>query len=81
MSLTPSEAEILLDNLCQWLGFCLPSAERAALRDHPPDTPRSFTDAVFLAEGLDPITADSDTYKQAKAMVTKAFAGINDRPA
>ena len=81
MSLTPRQAELLLGNLCQWLGFCLPPAERVGLRDHPPETPRSFTDAVFLAEGLDPVTADSETYKQVKVMVTNAFAGINDRPA
>jgi hypothetical protein len=44
--LTEAEAHKLLYELC------------VKLEDDPPTDVRSFTDAVFLAEGLDPSTSD-----------------------
>ena len=82
MSLTPREADILLDDLCIRLGFCLPPLDRTQLRDCPPPDPRSFTDAVFRAEGLDPSTADLHLYRQVKARITRAFfEAVGDRDA
>jgi hypothetical protein len=49
----------LLDDLCTCLGFCVPPEDQARLRASPPTTPDAFTDAVFVAVGLDPETSDS----------------------
>ena len=80
MSLTHRQAEILLGDLCQRLGFCLPPLDKAALCERPPDDARSFTDAVFRAEGLDPVTADSDLYREVKDRVDQAFQTSSSRP-
>jgi hypothetical protein len=45
----------LLDELCVKLGFCLPPDTQRRLRESPPLDVDSFTDAVFEAEGLDPV--------------------------
>jgi hypothetical protein len=50
----PPNVESLLDELCVDLGFCLPPDERLRLQDAPPRDVDAFTDAVFVAEGLDP---------------------------
>ena len=44
----------LLDELCVDLGFCLPPADQANLRQAPPVDVDQFTDAVLVAEGLPP---------------------------
>jgi hypothetical protein len=77
MPLSPRETEILLDTLCQGLGFCLPLVDRARIRDSPPSNAKSFADEVFRAEGLDPVTADSDLYREVLAEVKRAFAGTH----
>ena len=82
VSLSSHEVRILLDDLCVRLGFCLPPAERMRLCEAPPADTRSFTDAVFHAEGLDPATADLHLYRQVRARVARAFfesAGERDQ--
>lgn len=71
----PSEPEIhkLLWDLCVQLGFCLPPEEERRLKDEPPKDVRAFTDAVFRAEGLDPLTADRRLYRQVRDLVAAAF--------
>jgi hypothetical protein len=49
------EVQRILDELCVGLGFCLPPEEQRRLRESPPADADSFTDAVFQAEGLDPM--------------------------
>jgi len=44
----------LLDELCADLGFSLPAREQARLRQRPRFDADAFTDAVFVAEGMDP---------------------------
>ena len=45
----------LLDELCVRLGFCLPPQEQERLRQtRPPLDVDEFTDAVFVAERMDP---------------------------
>ncbi len=63
----------LLDVLCIQYGFCLSPLWRARLTSNPPSTPLRFTDAVFHAEGLDPVTADSQLYKSVHTKVQAAF--------
>lgn len=77
--LTPVDVQRLLDRLCGRLGFCLPPEAQYRLRENPPPDVRSFTEAVFVAEGLDPETADRHLYRQVRDVVAKAFwlAGEN----
>jgi hypothetical protein len=49
-----SELPWVLDELCVELGLCLRLDERTALEAAPPTDVDAFTDAVFIAEGLDP---------------------------
>ena len=71
--LTASDVEVLLDRLCTKLGFCLPPEARIELRTNPPTDAIAFTDAVFLAEGLDPETVDRHLYRQVRDSVNFAF--------
>jgi len=71
--LTPREVQLLLERLCVELGFCLDPDVRAKLMENPPSNAAAFTDAVFIAEGLDPTTASRHLYRQVKAVVTEAF--------
>jgi hypothetical protein len=71
--LTRSEVASLLDRLCANAGFCLPSAEHDKLLENPPGDPAAFTDAVFLAEGLDPQTAQLSLYRGILNFVTAVF--------
>jgi hypothetical protein len=73
MSLKPTQVDALLSNLCTTLGFCLPPSDQVALRTNPPRHPDDFTRAVFLAEGLDPATADRHLYRQVRDAVRTAF--------
>ena len=68
-----SPTELLLDRLCTDLGFCLPPAEHARLVESPPTSVRAFTDAVFLAEGLDPQLADKRLWRQVRDRVAEYF--------
>ena len=68
-----STTELLLDRLCTELGFCLPPAEYARLAASPPTSVRAFTDAVFLAEGLDPQLADKHLWRQVRDRVIVYF--------
>ena len=71
--LSEPEARHLLDDLCIKLGFCLPPADRSKLQQDPPHDVRAFTDAVFVAEGLDVELADRYLYRQVRDMVAAAF--------
>jgi hypothetical protein len=50
----PPNVASLLDESCVDLGFCLPPEARVRLQGAPPGDVDAFTDAVFVAEGLDP---------------------------
>lgn len=72
---TPARSEqiaYLLHELCVELGFCLPPDEQARLQDEPPEDFDAFTDAVFRAEGLDPL-ADRQLRSQVRARVAGCF--------
>jgi len=64
-----SKLDQLLDLLCVELGFCLSPAEHARLASSPPSSVKAFTDAVFVAEGLDPVTADRHLWRQVRDRV------------
>ena len=68
-----TKVERLLDKLCVELGFCLPPEEYARLSSSPPSTVKAFTDAVFVAEGLDPQLADKHLWRQVQDRVTEYY--------
>ena len=68
-----SEVRILLNKLCVDLGFCLPPDELQQLENTPPSDVRSFTDAVFVAEGMNPDHASRHLYRQVRDAVSSAF--------
>jgi hypothetical protein len=68
----PPNVESLLYELCVDLGFCLPPDERIRLRDSPPRDVDAFTDAVFVAEGLDP-RLDTWLRRQVRERVVRHF--------
>lgn len=76
--LSEPEAHKLLYELCVRLGFCLPPEDQDRLRENPPPDVRSFTDAVFLAEGLDPETAPRGLYRSVRDLVASAFRRSGD---
>ena len=68
--------EHFLDDLCTDLGFCLPSESRAQLIGSPPRTVEAFTDAMFVAEGLNPEVADKYLWRQVRDRVAEYFKGM-----
>ncbi len=77
--LIASDVDVLLDRLCTKLGFCLPPRARLELRANPPEDAVVFTDAVFLAEGLDPEMADRHLYRQVRDFINFAFQTAENR--
>jgi hypothetical protein len=71
--LSSAEVTSLLSKLCLELGFCLPPEDCERLRQASPSDVDAFTDAVFVAEGLAPDTADGHLYKQVRARISDAF--------
>jgi hypothetical protein len=71
--LNPAQVAPLLYELCVKLGFCLPSADQRRLERDPPTDIDSFTDAVFVAEGMDP-KAHRHLRHQVRARVATHFA-------
>ncbi len=65
--------EWLMEDLCVQYGFCLPPAEYTRLISSPPPTIDAFTDAVFVAEGLDPLFADKRLRRHVRDRVRKYF--------
>ena len=77
--LSEREAESLLSKLCTALGFCLSPDARRNFKENPPATADDFADAVFVAEGIDPSTADRHLYRQVRAMTADAFHSSDER--
>jgi len=62
----------LLHELCVDLGFCLPPDDQLRLLEAPPDDVDEFTDAVMVAEGLEPIYG-ADLRLAVRARVARHF--------
>ncbi len=73
---TTDDLETLLGVLCLELGFCFHGETYDRLVDAPPADAAAFTNAVFLAEGLDP-TSDRRLYDQVHFRVAQVFDGRN----
>jgi hypothetical protein len=77
--LAHEEVIALLSRLCIQLGFCLSPNRQASLACAPPEDVDEFTRAVFVAEGLDPVTAEKQLYNQVRQLVAHAFVQHNER--
>lgn len=73
----PPDVDALLDDLCVGLGLCPPPEAHARLRDSPPHGIDAFTDAVLVAEGLDPLL-DKQLRRRVRATVARHFARHDD---
>jgi hypothetical protein len=69
----------LLEELCVDLGFCLAPADQAQIRAAPPPDVDAFTDAVMVAEGLDPQHHESLRW-QVRERVARHFGLSHRRP-
>jgi hypothetical protein len=72
MLMTPRRIDALLSMLCIDWGFCLLPAEHARLRQEPTEDVDSFTDAVFVAEGMWPYD-DLHLRRQVRKVVAQHF--------
>lgn len=54
-------------------GFCLPPIELNRLISSPPQSIDSFTDAVFVAKGLDPRFDDNNLRRMVRDRVRQYF--------
>jgi hypothetical protein len=71
--LTESQVQALLHRLCVELGLCLTPDMYDHLVTHAPSDVASLTDAIFVAEGIPPETADRKLYGQVRGCVEEAF--------
>ena len=74
-----SDAEALFYTLCSQLEFCLPANELERLSASPPTNSDAFASAVFIAEGLDPVTSDRHLLNQVRQVVSEAFRKYAER--
>ena len=70
--LSSSQITALLNDLCVDYGFCLALADKECLKADPPTNADAFTDAVFIAEGMNPCS-DLHLRRLVKSRVAKAF--------
>jgi hypothetical protein len=75
--LTESQVEALLHRVCVELGLCLTPDTYDHLVTHAPTDVASLTDAIFVAEGIAPETADRKLYGQVRGCVEEAFFQTN----
>lgn len=68
--------EVLLDELCVRLGFCLPPSAKEALIADSPTNVDAFTDAVIRAEGMDPVLIDSGLRRSVREMVNSRIGHL-----
>lgn len=68
-----STTELLLDRICIELGFCLSPIEKARLIKSSPTSVQEFTDAIFIAVGLNPQYADIRLWRQVRDRVAEHF--------
>lgn len=72
--LDPDQVRFLLATLCEKLGYCLPPQEQERIASNPPLTVYEFTEAVFVAEGDDPTSADKKMLNDVRTVIAAAFA-------
>ncbi|MBN8887906.1 MAG: hypothetical protein J0I77_19430 [Rudaea sp.] len=71
-----NKIEKLLSRLCAELGFCLTPEQKEHMTSLFPHSVEAFTDAVFVAEGLDPKLADRHLWRQVRDHVSQCFREV-----
>jgi hypothetical protein len=74
--LSRDEVWFLLKTLCEAWGYCLPPHEAERILNNPPLTVYEFTDAVFVADGEDPSSADKKMLNDLRMVVAAAFVKV-----
>jgi hypothetical protein len=69
----------LLNDLCVQQGYCLHPEDQQRIINDPPTSVDAFTDAVIVAEGLDPVLMATEQRQQVRRVVAAAF-GESVRP-
>lgn len=69
----PARVGWLLHDLCVKLGFCLSPEHRERLNAYPPAQLDDFVREVFVADGLDPNTADKHLVRQVRDLCRPHF--------
>ena len=54
---------VLMDRVCVDLGFCLPHSEIARIDSGPNLSPQDLADEIFRSEGLDPLVAETQLWR------------------
>ncbi|UUW89848.1 hypothetical protein ABFU82_14210 [Nocardioides sp. WV_118_6] len=67
------DAVKLLDDLCVRLGYCLSPDDQQTILGALPASVDDFTDAVIVAEGLDPLLMATEQRQQVRRLVASAF--------
>lgn len=67
------DAGQLLNDLCVQLGYCLPPEEQREIVANPPTSVDALTDAVIVAEGLDPVLLATEQRQEVRRVVAAAF--------
>jgi hypothetical protein len=75
--LNAEEVESLLSKLVEY-GFFLQPEEEDRLRENPPSDVDAFTDAIFLAEGINPQHENRRVYRMVRDIVREAFENHYD---
>ena len=73
--MSPARTEVLLNELCTELGFCLPPSVQARFVHSPPADVDGFTDAVLRAEALD---SGEKIRRAVRARVARHFEAADD---
>jgi hypothetical protein len=74
--LTETQVEKLLCVVCVDLGLCLTPDTYEQLVTTPHRDAVLLTDAIFVADGMSPQTADRKLYGQVRACVEDAFSAV-----
>lgn len=67
------DVDKLLNDLCVIFGYCLDPDDQQRIIADPPQTIDAFTDAVIVAEGLDPVLMGTERRREVCRMVAVAF--------
>ena len=56
--------KVLMDRVSADLGFCLPLSEIERIESGPSLTAQDLADEIFRAEGLDPLLAETELWRE-----------------
>ena len=78
-NLTPQQVASLLGDLCVIWGFCLPPEDIARICDNPPVDAKTFTEEVYAAERMLPVT-NLTLYRQVGNYIAERYRSVGWPP-